>query len=135
MLCHRASCVRWCARSSSVTLASTTWKCCAPLRSPTAMCLKHGPTASKTMTLMAANARGFTAVMRRHQPEESSMTQRRTTEVEGWQTDKELRKCACMIAYKTKKDDRPGPGWFVREYHSPVALANHLKGKKEWNHS
>ena len=50
--------------------------------------------------------------------------------VEGWQTDRALKKCASMIAYKTKRDGYTPRGWWVREYHSPVAMANHLKGKK-----
>jgi len=37
----------------------------------------------------------------------------------GWKTDRELKKVACAIGYKNEKGKR---GWWVREYHSPVAM-------------
>jgi hypothetical protein len=58
------------------------------------------------------------------------MDKRTDAEIE-WRTDKALKKRACMIAHRpTKTADCPYPGWWVREYHSTVAMANHLKGKK-----
>ena len=47
---------------------------------------------------------------------------------DDWKTDKALRKRACMIAYRPFKWSR---GWWVREYHSTIAMQKHLKG--EWN--
>ena len=55
-----------------------------------------------------------------------------STEFEGWHTDKEARKRACMFAYGAKKGAiYPGSarGWWVREYHSTVVMKMHLKGK------
>ena len=46
--------------------------------------------------------------------------------LEDWQTDRALKKRACMIAYKPFKYSR---GWWVREYHSTFAMDQHLKGK------
>jgi len=52
-----------------------------------------------------------------------------------WKTDAALKKIACMIAYNpTRKGDYPR-GWYIREYHSPIAMKNHLKGKKGWEKS
>jgi hypothetical protein len=52
--------------------------------------------------------------------------------LEDWQTDRALKKRACMIAYKPFKYSR---GWWVREYHSPVAMEQHLKGNAGWDSS
>jgi hypothetical protein len=55
--------------------------------------------------------------------------------LEDWQTDRVLKKCACMIAHSPTKGalwPRCDRGWYVREYHSTAAMEhhlNHLKGK------
>jgi hypothetical protein len=49
-----------------------------------------------------------------------------------WLTDKALKKAACMIAYRPFKGSR---GWWVREYHSPIAMKQHLAGKPGWEAS
>jgi hypothetical protein len=56
-----------------------------------------------------------------------------SAQFEGWQTDRMLKARACMIAHNP-----PGyspRGWWVREYHSDVAMRNHLAGKKGWEAS
>jgi hypothetical protein len=45
-----------------------------------------------------------------------------------WQTDRNLKKRATMIAYLPKSKDQPR-GWYVRDYHSPVVMKLHLEGK------
>ena len=52
--------------------------------------------------------------------------------LEDWQTDRALKKHACMIAHKPFKWSR---GWWVREYHSDFAMEQHLKGKPGWDMS
>jgi hypothetical protein len=53
-----------------------------------------------------------------------------------WQTNKALRKRACMIGYRPKKGKGyPSRGWYVREYHSPIAMKQHLKGEEGWDMS
>ena len=49
--------------------------------------------------------------------------------MEKWKTDRALQRCASMIAYKRGGADYPHSGWYVRNYHSTVAMALHLKGK------
>ena len=49
--------------------------------------------------------------------------------MEKWKTDRALQRCASMIAYKRRGGDYPHSGWYVRNYHSTVAMALHLKGK------
>src|SRR5262245_40668701 len=46
-------------------------------------------------------------------------------EVEGWHTDKALRRRAQMIG--RLEGER---GWWVRDYHSNFAIEQHLKGKE-----
>jgi hypothetical protein len=45
--------------------------------------------------------------------------------LEDWRTDTVLKKRACMIAHRSFKWSR---GWWVREYHSPIAMEQHLRG-------
>jgi hypothetical protein len=55
------------------------------------------------------------------------MAKRKTNDRE-WRTDKALKKRACMIAYRPHKRSR---GWWVREFHSTIAMQKYLKG--EWH--
>jgi hypothetical protein len=60
------------------------------------------------------------------------MTIRKTS---AWQTDAELEQYATMLAYKTKSAEWPESGWYWRQYHSPFAMRQHLKGVKGWEMS
>jgi len=48
---------------------------------------------------------------------------------------KVLKRVACVIFYNPTRTRSFPKGWYVREYHSPVALEKHRKGEKGWDGS